>query len=105
MYIRNTTKAHKGKTHDNYLLVQSLSTPKGPRQKILCSLGSLVPAPREHWLNLAHRLRPGGSTFTRGGCWTAEMLVTGQIIETPWFGSRVASSGRQGAAPHTSARR
>ena len=55
--IRKTTKTHKGKTYDNYLLVESLSTPKGPRQKILCSLGSLAPAPREHWLNLAHRLQ------------------------------------------------
>ena len=57
MYIRKTTKTHKGKTYDNYLLVESVSTPKGPRQKILCSLGSLAPAPREHWLNLAHRLQ------------------------------------------------
>jgi len=57
VYIRKTTKTHKGKTYDNYLLVESVSTPKGPRQKILCSLGSLAPAPREHWLNLAHRLQ------------------------------------------------
>ena len=57
MYIRKTSKTHKGKSYDNYLLVESVSTPKGPRQKILCSLGSLAPAPREHWLNLAHRLQ------------------------------------------------
>lgn len=57
MYIRKTTKTHKGKTYDNYLLVESVSTPKGPRQKILCSLGSLAPAPREDWLHLAHRLQ------------------------------------------------
>jgi transposase len=57
VYIRKTTKTYKGKTYDNYLLVESLSTPKGPRQKILCSLGSLAPAPREHWLNLAHRIQ------------------------------------------------
>ena len=25
-------------------------------QTILCSLGSLAPAPREHWLELAHRV-------------------------------------------------
>ena len=59
MYIRKTSKTHKGKTYDNYLLVESVSTPKGPRQKILCSLGSLAPAPREHWLNLAHRVQAG----------------------------------------------
>lgn len=59
MYIRKTTKTHKGKTYDNYLLVESVSTFKGPRQKILCSLGSLAPAPREHWLELAHRVQAG----------------------------------------------
>ena len=56
MYIRKTTKSHKGKTYINYLLVESVSTPKGPRQRILCSLGSLAPAPPEQWLDLARRL-------------------------------------------------
>ena len=56
MYIRRTTKSHKGKTYTNYLLVESVSTPKGPRQRIICSLGSLAPAPSEQWLDLAHRL-------------------------------------------------
>jgi transposase len=56
MYIRKTTKIHKGKAYTNYLLVESLHTPKGPRQRIICSLGSLAPAPREQWLSLAHRL-------------------------------------------------
>jgi len=56
MYIRKTTKSHKGKTYTNYLLVESVHTPKGPRQRIICSLGSLAPAPREAWLGLAHRL-------------------------------------------------
>jgi transposase len=57
VYIGKTTKTHKGKRYDNYLLVESVSTPKGPRQKILCSLGRLAPAPREHWLDLAHRVQ------------------------------------------------
>lgn len=56
MYIRKTNKSHKGKSYTNYLLVESLHTPKGPRQHIICSLGSLAPAPREQWLHLAHRL-------------------------------------------------
>ena len=56
MYIRRTAKSHKGKTYTNYLLVESVSTPKGPRQRIICSLGSLAPAPSEQWLDLAHRL-------------------------------------------------
>jgi transposase len=57
MYLRRTSKAHKGKTYTNYLLVESVHTPKGPRQHVVCSLGSLAPAPREEWLSLAHRLK------------------------------------------------
>ncbi len=57
MYIRKTTKSHKGKTYTNYLLVESVHTSKGPRQRIICSLGSLAPAPRQQWLGLAHRLQ------------------------------------------------
>src|SRR2546426_5468537 len=56
MYIRKTTKTHKGKTYTNYLLVESVHTSKGPRQRIICSLGNLAPAPREQWRGLAHRL-------------------------------------------------
>jgi Transposase DDE domain len=56
MYIRKTTKSHKGKTYTNYLLVESVSTPKGPRQRIICSLGSLAPGPPDQWLDLARRL-------------------------------------------------
>jgi transposase len=56
VYIRKTAKSHKGKTYINYLLVESVSTNKGPRQRIICSLGSLAPAPAEQWLGLAHRL-------------------------------------------------
>ncbi len=57
MYIRKTTKTHKGKSYTNYLLIESVHTPQGPRQRIICSLGSLAPAPREQWLSLAHRLQ------------------------------------------------
>jgi transposase len=56
VYIRKTTKSHKGKSYTNYLLVESFSTPKGPRQRIICSLGSLAPAPPAQWRDLAHRL-------------------------------------------------
>lgn len=57
MSIRKTAKTHKGKSYTNYLLVESVHTPKGPRQRIIRSLGSLAPAPRAQWLNLAHRLQ------------------------------------------------
>ncbi len=35
MYLRKTTRKHKGKTYTSYLLVESLTSPKGPRQKTM----------------------------------------------------------------------
>src|SRR6058998_2481568 len=57
MYIRKSTRTYKGKTYTNYLLVESVQTPTGPRQSIICSLGSLEPGPAEEWLGLEHKLR------------------------------------------------
>ena len=56
MYIRKSSRTYKGKTYSNYVLVESVLTPKGPRQKIICSLGDLRPRPQSEWLALAHRL-------------------------------------------------
>ena len=56
MYLRKTTRTYGSKTYTNHLLVESVHTPHGPRQRTICSLGSLAPAPREHWLGLAHKL-------------------------------------------------
>ncbi len=56
MYIRKTKREFKGKTYLNHLLVESVQTPQGPRQRTICSLGSLEPAPAEHWLGLAHKI-------------------------------------------------
>src|SRR3989337_3504298 len=56
MYIRTTQRVYKGKTYTNHLLVESVLTPKGPRQRTICSLGSLEPAPYEEWLALAHKM-------------------------------------------------
>ena len=57
MYIRSTTRPYKGKTYTNYLLVESRHTPKGPRQKVICSLGDLTPRPEQEWLKLAREVQ------------------------------------------------
>jgi transposase len=57
MYIRKTRREYKGKTYTNHLLVESVQTPQGPRQRTICSLGSLEPAPAEDWLGLAHKIQ------------------------------------------------
>jgi hypothetical protein len=57
MYIRKTIRRYKDKTYVNYLLVESVLTDKGPRQRVVCSLGDLSPKPPEQWLALAQKLR------------------------------------------------
>src|SRR3954449_4919369 len=56
MYVRQTTRRYKDKTYTNYFLAQSIHTPKGPRQKVICSLGDLSPRPAEDWLRLARKV-------------------------------------------------
>jgi len=56
MYVRRTHRTYKGRTYTNYLLVESAQTAKGPRQKVICSLGDLSPRPREQWLELARKV-------------------------------------------------
>ena len=57
MYIRKTVRRYKDKTYLNFLLVESVLTDKGPRQKVICSLGDLSPRPPEQWLALARKLQ------------------------------------------------
>jgi transposase len=69
VYIRRTVKrTHSGKEYVNYLLVESVATPKGPRQKIVCSLGNLRPRPRAEWEALVRRVQDalGGQAAFEG---------------------------------------
>ena len=56
MYIRKSIRGYKGKTYTNYVLVESVHTAKGPRQRTVCSLGDLSPRPRAEWLKLARKI-------------------------------------------------
>ena len=56
MFIRKTVKRHNGRSYTTYLLVESVRTPEGPRQKTICSLGDLSPGPRQKWLGLVNRV-------------------------------------------------
>lgn len=56
MFIKANTKIVKGKPYKNYLLVESMTTPKGPRHHVVCSLGNLRPAPKEYWLQLSRKV-------------------------------------------------
>lgn len=56
MYIRKNIRRYRDKTYINHLLVESVHTPKGPRQKTICSLGDLSPRPAKEWLKLAYKI-------------------------------------------------
>jgi transposase len=56
VFIRKTVKRYKDRVYTNYLLVESVSTPRGPRQKTICSLGDLSPGPRQKWMGLVGRV-------------------------------------------------
>jgi transposase len=56
MYIRKSIRSYKGTTYTNYVLVESIHTAKGPRQRTVCSLGDLSPRPGADWLKLARKI-------------------------------------------------
>jgi len=56
VFIRKTVKRHNGRSYTNYLLVESVRMPQGPRQRTICSLGDLSPGPRQKWLGLINRV-------------------------------------------------
>ncbi|HEX3555836.1 MAG TPA: IS1634 family transposase [Thermoanaerobaculia bacterium] len=56
MFLRKTVKRHNGRSYTTYLLVESVRTPQGPRQRTICSLGDLSPGPRQKWLGLVNRV-------------------------------------------------
>src|ERR1700693_5819946 len=56
MYIRKSIRSYNGRTYTNYVLVESVYTPKGPRQKTICSLGDLSPRTREAWIEFARKI-------------------------------------------------
>ncbi|RPJ85761.1 MAG: IS1634 family transposase [Acidobacteria bacterium] len=95
MYIRKNSRKYKGKTYTNYLLVESVHTPKGPRQRTVCSLGNLAPAPPEEWLALAHRLESAlqGQMSLEGD----DARFEG-ILESTRRGGRKPRAGGSGAA-------
>jgi transposase len=56
MFIKRATRTINGRKYHHFLLVESVRTEKGPRQKVVCSLGNLEPGPPEKWKQLAHKL-------------------------------------------------
>ena len=84
MYIRKTTKKVKDKVYENYLLVESVMTPKGPRQRTICSLGHLKGRPRKEPLLLARKVETalkGQLTFEEEEPEVEEIIEKAQVFE------------------------
>ena len=90
MFIRKTTKKDKERTYTNYVLVESVWTEKGPRQKTICSLGSLKPRPKEQWLCLARRVQDA---------LIGQMRVEGYGKEVEAIVQKVESKRKKGVKP------
>lgn len=56
MFIKENQSHYKEKTYTNHLLVESFRTPKGPRQRTVCSLGDLGDKPEHEWRSLADKI-------------------------------------------------
>ena len=78
MFIRKTTRRYKDRTYTNYLLVRSVHTAKGPRQKVICSLGDLSPRPAAEWLRLAHKVED--ALAGQPGLWSEAQAEVAQIV-------------------------
>jgi transposase len=78
VYICKSSRTYNGRTYTNYVLVESVQTPKGPRQKTICSLGDLSPRPREEWLKLARKIEDAligqGNLITTGDGEVADIV-------------------------------
>jgi transposase len=76
VFIKRTTRRVGDREYVNHLLVESVTTPHGPRHRTICSLGSLAPGPKEDWQGLAHKLAAAlGGQRTWVPDPTAEALV------------------------------
>jgi len=55
MFIKQTTKSKNGNKYIQHQLIESIRTPKGPRQRLILNLGKIV-LPKEQWKDLANAI-------------------------------------------------
>jgi transposase len=97
VFIKRTTRRVGDKTYVNHLLVETVTTPQGPRHRTICSLGSLAPAPAEEWRGLARKL-----SAALGGQTTLAPEPTVEVLAgRAGRGRRRAAAGDDVVAIHT----
>lgn len=56
MYLRSVVKKKRGKAYRYWLLVESIRTARGPRQRVVANLGDISSYSKRQWESLAARL-------------------------------------------------
>src|SRR5919112_255714 len=62
MFLRSHRRDKDGKQHAYWLLVETVRTPDGPRQKTLCYLGELNSSAQARWLKTVEVFNEQGQT-------------------------------------------
>jgi hypothetical protein len=97
MYIRKSIRSYNDRTYTNYVLVESVHTAKGPRQKTVCSLGDLSPRPREEWLKLARKIEDALVGPVRATCSMRMMARSPTSLVGCGHGARTMSARTRSA--------
>ena len=58
MFLRRCERKKNGKRHIYWMLVESIRTQRGSRQRVVAYLGELKASQRSGWAKLGKRLRP-----------------------------------------------
>jgi transposase len=103
MYIRKSIRFYKGKSYVNYVLVESVHTAKGPRQKTICSLGDLGARSREEWLKLAGKIED--ALIGQGDLLDVEDAEVADIVGRVKTRRRRCDIGQQQRGPSSSSLR
>jgi hypothetical protein len=61
MFLRPHHRDNDGKRHTYWLLVETIRTPDGPRQRTLCHLGELNDSAQGRWLKTIEVFNEAGN--------------------------------------------
>jgi transposase len=94
VFLRKTVRKYKDRTYTSYLLVETICTPRGPRQRTICSLGDLSPGPKQKWSGLVGQVEAALAGQRRLG--EQEPLVESIVEKIRQAGVECASRSADG---------
>ena len=86
MFVKRTKRTLRGKVYTNHLLVESVATERGPRHRVVCSLGSLSPGPKAQEAVEVEEARQAGAVHVGHQIW--QRLGLDEILDEVGFGPK-----------------